>query len=96
MPLTMLLTLFDATFEERLKVAYQDAKENEDSYFGRYDGGANVTESEVIENTGHGVPRNGLHSFRYQRSLESRITPVSVKKIHSCTNFLTTFMIFSI
>ena len=37
--------LFDATFEERLKVAYQDAKENEDSYFGRYDGGANVTES---------------------------------------------------
>ena len=34
MPLTMLSILFDATFEERLKVAYQDAKENDDSYWG--------------------------------------------------------------
>ena len=37
--------LVDVTFEERLKVAYQDAKENDDSYWGRYDGGANVAES---------------------------------------------------
>ena len=62
---------------------------------GRYDGGANVTESGYREYWAW-CSRNGLHGFRYQRSLESSITPVSVKKIHSCTNFLTTFMIFSI
>ena len=37
--------LFDATFEERLKVAYADAKANDDSYWGRYDGGANSAEA---------------------------------------------------
>ena len=37
--------LFDATFEERLKVSYADAKANDDSYWGRYDGGANSAEA---------------------------------------------------
>ena len=37
--------LVDATFEERLKVAYADAKANDDSYWGRYDGGANSAEA---------------------------------------------------
>ena len=39
------INLVDATFTERLKTAYQDAKANDDSYWGRYDGGANVAES---------------------------------------------------
>ncbi len=39
------LNLVDPTFTERLKAAYQDAKENEDSYWGAYLDGANSAEA---------------------------------------------------
>ena len=47
--LNFAINLVDATFEERLKAAYEDAKANNDSYWGRYDGGANVAEQNFGE-----------------------------------------------
>ena len=39
------INLVDVTFTERLKTAYQDAKDNDDSYWGAYQGGANSAEA---------------------------------------------------
>ena len=43
------LNLVDATFSPRLAIAYEAAKENDDSYWGAYQGGANSAEANGVE-----------------------------------------------
>ena len=84
--LNFAINLFDATFEERLKVAYADAKNNDESYWELITM-VRIRLRRIGVSIGRGVSQDGLNGFRYQRSLESSTTPISVKKTRGCMPF---------
>ena len=51
------INLVDATFSPRLAIAYEAAKENDDSYWGAYQGGVNSAEANAVEYWAHSSTR---------------------------------------